>query len=299
MRTKLKIKNNVCILRIDDVKLIAKNPYIQPVNPYIYNDKSDILYFSYDLILKQKTQKGKWKTIIKNYVTDFGIMPYVADAVSEILTFDVKQKGIVKYIEKEVNGYTLTSIDDYAAFYPFRIAGLLNEDGIEILKTIKSLDSFKNKNEPTSSEIYDLTIFMSDNNNSKNAKSVHFFGLEKEDLQNLIDFANSFMDIASQKAKEEVKDCLYNDTDDKDNYPKIIRDYLYKNYKIKEWEDVFLKLSTKEYVLEEFVDYILGNKNIENLECREWHDKERTMAELFETMKDYEAYLYIVDDNTD
>ena len=56
-------------------------------------------------------------------------------------------------------------------------------------------------------------------------------------------------------------------------------------------------MSKEEYVIDEFVDYITGQKTIDELRCNEWHGEQRRMPELLKTMKDYEAYCYIIDDN--
>lgn len=296
MRTKLKIKKHSCVLQIDDVKLIAKNPSIQPFNPYIYNDEEDIMHFYYDLILKKKNYKGKWETITKIYVTEFGSIPYLSSFLSNILDFDIKEKGIIQHIEKRVNEYVLTSADDYMAFYPFQLGGLFNEDRFEVIKnfkTFKSIDGIKE------TESYELNIFIGGNELSQTPIGVHFDRLTKENMQTIIDFANSFMNMASEHTKNEIEKSLSDNSDDEYNYPKIVRNHLKEKYNIDEWRPIFLKLSTKEYVLEEFVDYILNNKKEKDLECCEWHNNKRTMPELFNTMKDYEAYLYIIDDNTD
>lgn len=294
MRTKVKTKKDSCILQIDNIKLIAKNPSIQPFHEYIYNDTSDIMYFYYDLILKKKNYKGKWKTVAKTYVTEFGIMQNLAEAIKEVLSFDVKSKGIIYHPAKKVNGYVLTSVDDYIAYYPFQIAGLLNEDRFEIIKEFKTFKDCRGINE---FETYDLNIFIGGNELSKNPIGVHIPRLEKENLEKIILFANSFMDMASQKAKEEVQNTLSDETDDEYNYPKIVRDYLKSEHNIDDWKPIFLKLSTKEYVLEEFIEYITGNKTIDELGCHEWHNENRTIQELLKTLKDYEAYLHIIDDN--
>jgi hypothetical protein len=287
MRTKLKVKNNACILQIDDVKLIAKNPYIQPFNSYIYRDETDIMYFYYDLILKKKNHKGKWKTIVKTYVTEFGIMQGIANALSNIIDFDVKENGIIQYSENDK--------EDYTAFHPFCIAGLLNEDRIEIIKEYKTFKDCRGNNE---FENYNVNIFIGGNELSSVPIGVHFHYLEEKDIKTFITFSNKFMDIASEQIKKHIDNLLNDNTNNEYNYPEIVKKYLKNKYNINEWKCIFLKLSTKEYVLEEFVEYILGKKKIDELKCYEWHNDKRTMQQLLATMKDYEAFLYIIDDNT-
>lgn len=63
MRTQLEVLEESVILTIDDIRLTACNPKIQPVNEYTYRGKNDILHFYYNLFMERKEEDG-WRMIL-------------------------------------------------------------------------------------------------------------------------------------------------------------------------------------------------------------------------------------------
>ena len=53
----IKRKDSVTLF-LQDIKLIASNPSIQPFRTYEYEDENDIMYFYYTLKLYKATSRG-------------------------------------------------------------------------------------------------------------------------------------------------------------------------------------------------------------------------------------------------
>ena len=146
-------------------------------------------------------------------------------------------------------------------------------------------------------ELYDLNIAIG--GNELGTSPIGFFveNLERKEVEQIKLFAQNFMNIASEEAKKCVNSYLYSDEDSEYNEPKIVREYLKEKHNIDNWVDIFLKISQKDYVLDAFVEYIKGKLKAEDVKCHEWHGENRSFSELLKTMKDYEAFLYIVEEN--
>ena len=296
MRVEVKEKKGVWSLKIGKFKMKASDPSIQPFNEYKYEDEKSIMHFYYTLRMFEKPYgKKKWKEINSTHVYEFGIMAHVSDFLREVLNFDVDKEGIRYYFkEKDKDGNLVESTTEYEAFYPFTLAGMFNEDRIEIKKRFRTFDDCRGHNE---FELYDLSLFIGGNELGRPCFGVHFDSLEREDIEEMLKFYDGFMAMANQKAKDNVEALLTNDEEDEYNYPKIVRDHLKNKYGIEDWRPIFLKLTREEYVLNEYLEYITGETTVENLRCHEWHREKRDMKTMLETMKEYEAYLHIIDDN--
>ena len=288
-------KENSVILRTTNFKIVASEPSIQPFHTYILNDKKDIFHFYYNLKMYRKPYKGKWEKVISSYVTEFGIMPYVADALNNILKSDVTKEGIVTHFkEKDNDGNTVVSKEEFEATKTFVLSGLLNEDRLEITKTIRVFNDCRGHNE---FEYYDVNFIIGGSELGTLPIGASLLHLEKVDIEQIILFAETFVDMAIKKTQNSIENALNDDTESKYNTPKIVRDHLKKKYNIDNWRPIFLKLHTEEYIIDEYIDYITQKKDITQLKCHEWHGEKRNMQKLLETMKDFEAYLFILNDN--
>jgi hypothetical protein len=295
MQVKVKEKNGVWTLKIGTFKLKASEPSIQPFNEYVYEDEKDIMHFYYTLEMYRKPYKKDWKKVISNRVYEFGIMAHVPEFLREVLDFDVDKNGLRHYFKERNNDGTVTeSKTEYEAFYPFSLSGMFGEDRIEIQKRFRTFDDCRGHNE---FELYDVNIFIGGNELGAQPYGVHFGSLEREDIEEMLKFYEGFMVMANKVAKENVETLLTNDEDNEYNDPKKVRDHLRVKYGIENWRPIFIKLSREDYVLDEYVDYITGKTPVENLRCHEWHGEQRDMKTMLETMKDYEAYMHIIDDN--
>lgn len=294
-RTILKLSKKSSTLQIGSIKIKASHPKAQPFNEYIFESKKDIMYFYYDLTIKCQGFDSKWRVLAHTYVTEYGILLQLADALREVLDFDVKKKGTRDYLlRKNKDGETVVSKTEYCANRHFTFNGMLDEDCLEITKKIKV---WKEKKEFKESESYDVNFFISWGEPSSAPIGTRFTNLSREEVEDIIAFADHFIEIAVAKTKKEVEKTLSDDSDDEYNYPKKVRDYLKEKYGIDDWRPIFLKLSTDEYVLEEFVEYITGQLSVSDLKCREKRNGGKSMEELFKTMDDYKAYLHIIDDS--
>lgn len=296
MRTKVTVHDDFITLRIDDVRLIFKQPNITPFHTYVYHDARDIMYFYYTLMMYQK--RGKvWKKVHTARITEFGIMNHLARYIQELLDINCRKEGIRHYFnERKRDGTVVKSKTEFQAMYPFDIAGMFAEDAFNFTKYYKTFTDCRGKME---FEFYDLTISIGGNECGKSAFGVRFERLGREDLEIIKQFADECMKLSDRIAKENIERWITDDTDSPYNDPKIIRDHLKCEYGITEWRPVLEKMCTKEYVLDEYIDYITGKKQTHELRCHEWHGEERTMEEMLKVMPDYEAYLHIIDDNED
>lgn len=293
--TKITKTDKSCTLFLKNIKLVAKEPSIQPFNTYIYNGPESIMHFYYTLELYRKKYSGQWEKVHTAYIYEFGIMPYIAKNIDFLLNVDARKEGIRYYFkEKNKNGETVTSKKEFEAIYPYDIAGMFNEDALHFTKHYKTFTDCRGLNV---FEWYDLSILIGGNETGLAPIGCHIEHLEKTDLLVIKSFAEEFMKIAGEIAKQQIENYLTSEADSDYNDPKTVRDYLKKEYGIDDWRPIFLKLSREEYVLDEFVDYIKGKLTIDQLKCNEWHGEKRRMPELLKTMKDYEAYMYIIDDN--
>ena len=226
---------------------------------------------------------------------EFGIMAQTSEFLKMVLEFDVNKNGLRWYFkERDKNDKIVDSKTEYEAFYPFNLSGMFNEDRIDIQKRFRTFDDCRGHNE---FELYNVSLFIGGNELGNSAVGVHFDNLERKDIEKIIEFYDGFMNMANKIAKNNVEELLTSDEDNEYNDPKKVRDYLKKQYGIIDWRPIFLKLSKKDYVLDEYIDYITGNKKKEELKCYEWYGEGRDMQTMLETMKDYEAYMHIVDDN--
>lgn len=295
MKLKVIKKDNSVILKSKNFKLIASNPSIQPFHTYILKDEKDIFHFYYDLKMYRKPYKKKWKKIISSYITEFGIMPDIAKMLKEVLENDVSKSGIITpFKEKDNDGNIILSENEYEATRTFVLAGFLNEDRLEITKTIRVFDDCRGHNE---FEYYDVNFIIGGSELGTLPIGASLLHLEKIDIEQIILFAETFMDMAIKKTQNSIENALNDDTESKYNTPKIVRDHLKKKYNIDNWRPIFLKLHTEEYIIDEYIDYITQKKDITQLKCHEWHGEKRNMQKLLETMKDFEAYLFILNDN--
>lgn len=290
----IKRKDSVTLF-LQDIKLIASNPSIQPFHTYEYEDENDIMYFYYTLKLYKATSRGGWAKIASAYVTEFGIMKYIAAGIDQLLAIDTKNEGIRRYFaEKDENGNIVESTDEYEAICPYSISGMLNEDALHFTKFYRTFEDCRGWNE---FEWYDLNLMIGGNECGASSVGCHLSHLEKEDLLAIKEFSQAFMELAKIKTQAQIEEWLTNEEEDEYNTPKIVRDYLKDKHGVTDWRPIFLKMSREEYVIDEFVDYITGKKTIDDLKCNEWHGEQRKMPELLKVMKDYEAYCYIIDDN--
>ena len=290
----IKRKDSVT-LYLKDIKLIASKPSIQPFRTYEYEDERDIMHFYYNLKLFIATYKGGWETIASTYVTEFGIMAHIAANIDYLLSVDTKIAGIRTYFkEKDENGNLIESKNEYEAVYPYSISGMLDEDALHFTKFYRTFEDCRGWNE---FEWYNLSIMIDGSERGNSPVGCYLSHLEKEDLLTIKEFSQTFMELAKEKTQQQIETWLTSEEDDEYNTPKIVRDYLKEKHGITDWRPIFLKMSQEEYVIDEFVDYITGQKTIDELKCNEWHGKQRKMPELLKEMKDYEAYCYIIDDN--
>lgn len=290
MNVSFRRKKNKFILEMGNIKLVASNPSITPFHTYKYNSQNDIMYFYYDLELFKKNHKNKWISFADSYVTEFGVMPYVSEIATEIINRDLEKEG--NFVESK-NDFDVTC-KKYDTF--INLVGMFYEDQFVFSK--KRHDFISGDEFTKGEETYSLKIFIGGNTFTSVPIGVNFSGLTKEDIEVVKKFADEFMNYASEKTKKEIKRALYSNENDEYNYPKIVREHLKKKYGITEgWEKIFIELNNKEYIFDEYFDFITGKTNISELGCHEWHGEKRTAEQLLETMRDFEAYLLIAEDN--
>lgn len=294
LRAKVTVHEDYVTLRIDDVKFIAKNPRVQPFNEYRYDSSKDIMYFYYDWMMYRKCERG-WRRVHTGHVYEFGIMPYLESNIQDLLELDCRKRGIRTYFnERKKDGSVVKSKTEFQAIYPFEIAGMFNEDAFNFTKYYKTFTDCRGKME---FEFYDLSIFIGGNECGKTAFGAQFPGLSREDLGVIQRFANQFMELTNRVTKEQVNRYLDDDSDSEYNYAKQVRLHLLNKYGITDWKPIFVRLNDEEYVIDEYLEYINGEKSVDELRCHEWHGEQRTMAQMLQVMPDYEAYLHVLEDN--
>ena len=293
-RAKVTVHEDFITLRIDDVKFVAKNPRVQPFNEYRYESPKDIMYFYYDWIMYRKNGKT-WKRVHTAGVYEFGIMQCLEECIQELLDLNCRKHGIRTYFNhRKKDGTVVKSTTEFQAIYPFEISGMFNEDCFDFMKYYKTFTDCRGLME---FEFYDLSIMIGGNECGKTPFGAKFTGLLREDVEIVKQFAHEFMELTNRVTKEQVRRYLYDDSDDEYNYAKKVRVYLRDKYGITDWEDIFIRLHDEEYIFDEYIEYITGEKTVDELRCHEWHGEKRTMKEMLQVMPDYEAYLHILEDN--
>lgn len=294
-RAKVTVHNDYITLRIDDTKFIAKNPRVQPFNEYRYRNKHDIMYFYYDWVVYRKRERG-WRKLHTCSVYEFGVMPYLEDAVQELLDLDCRKKGIRTYFrERKKDGTTCLSKTEFQAVYPYTLDGSFHEDVFDFKKYYKTFTDCRGK---MVFEFYDLNLMLGGNECGRTPIGVQFTGLLREDLEVIQQFAVEFMKLTEKVTVQRINEWLENDKDDEYNYPKQVRDHLKEKYGITDWKSIFIRLNDEEYIMDEYLEYINGEKAADELRCHEWHGNQRTMKEMLQVMPDYEAFLHVLEDNS-
>jgi hypothetical protein len=222
-------------------------------------------------------------------------MQYLEEYIQALLDIDCRNQGVRYYFnERQPDGTVVKSTTEFQASYPYDIAGMFDEDAFQFTKHNKTFEDCRGLME---FEFYDLAVFIGGNECGKSALGARFTKLSREDVEQIKVFAHEFMEITNRITKAQVEARMNDDRDSKYNEPKIVRDYLKEKYGITDWRPIFEKICVRDYVLEEYVAYIKGELDIDDLRCNEWHGEKRKMPQLLQVMPDYEAYMYIVDDN--
>ena len=293
-----KYKNNRVIVKKDSVALQLNNvrieyskPQIQAFNEYCLNNKEDILYFYYDVVITKKNYGRKIEKIARGSAYDFGIAAYIEDYVNSVLETDMTKNSIKMYLndpdeEVDETEYILTKY--------FELSGMLNEDTINIKRMYKTFEDCEGRKE---FEYYDVYFGTAGSDFDNTSNGVLLTDLCREDIELIREFGKKFVELAIKKQQAVIEDWLNSDEDSEYNDPKIFREHLKNKYGETDWKDKFIKLNDTEYVFEEYMEYIKGEKTEDELRCHEWHGKEKSMPELLKEMKDYEAYLHIAEDN--
>ncbi|MBQ8806433.1 MAG: hypothetical protein IJZ68_08270 [Bacteroidaceae bacterium] len=293
-RAKVTVHQNYVTLRIDDVKFMLKNPRVQPYNEYKYESSKDIMYFYYDWAMYRKHDRG-WRKVHVGGVYEFGIMNHLEKFLDELLELNCRKHGIRHYFnERQPDGTVVKSTSEFQAMYPMNISGMFMEDAFHFTKYYKTFTDCRGLME---FEFYDLTILFGGNECGRSAMGAHFDGLQREDVLVIKDFARAFMELTDRVTKEQVQRYLYDDSDDEYNYAKKVRLHLLEKYGITDWVPIFQRLHDEEYIFDEYMDYITGETPVEELRCHEWHGEKRTMAQMLQVMRDYEAYIHVLEDN--
>lgn len=293
MNIKVIQKEKSVVLKTKDFKLVASEPSIQPFHTYVLRNKDDIFHFYYTLEMYRKPYKGKWEKIASSYVYEFGIMPRIAEFLEKVLEFDVIKFGNKEFFNNPFCDKNADN-DEFEASRNFVLSGMLNEDRIEITKTARVFNDCRGHNE---FEFYNVNIAIGGNELGTTPFGVSLIHLNKKDIQQIILFASLFMEYAISKTQKSIEVSLNDDKKGKYNYPKIVKDHLKSKYNIEDWKPIFLKLYSEEYIFEEYLKFITGKITAEDLKCHEWFGEKRKMSELLNTMKDYEAYIHVLNDN--
>lgn len=294
LRAKVTVHEDYVTLRIDDTKFIAKNPRVQPFHSYRYNSPKDIMYFYYDWIMYRKHERG-WRRVHTSSVYEFGIMSCLEENIQELLDLDCRKKGIRTYFNRRnQDGTIVQSRTEFQAIYPFEIGGLFNEDVFNFTKYYKTFTDCRGKME---FEFYDLSIFIGGNECGKTALGVQFPHLAREDVEVVKQFAHEFMELTNRITKAQINRYLDDDVDSEYNYAKQVRLHLLNKYGITDWKPIFIRLNDEEYVIDEYLEYINGEKTADEIRCHEWHGEKRTMAQMLQVMPDYAAFMHVLDDN--
>ena len=196
-------EDNACILEIDNVKIVAKNPRIALLRMQDGADPSNIVYFDYTLQISQKFA-NKWEQVVEGTITEAGAMPHLPRLLDQLLTLDVVKDGLKRLIEfPEMDKMA----DNYECIYPFNIYGFFQEDNYRFTKCKTCLSD---KSGTYQYETYDLSIFVKPNA-AQNPQGVFIEDLEREDIELIRNFAKIFMDIACQNPEEVIEKEIRND----------------------------------------------------------------------------------------
>lgn len=288
---KIIVKKDSVALQLNNIRIEYSKPQIQAFNEYRLNDKEDILHFYYDVVITKKNYERKIEKIARGSAYDFGIAAYIEDYVNSVLETDMTKNSIKMYLndpdeEVDETEYILTKY--------FELSGMLNEDTINIKRMYKTFEDCEGRKE---FEYYDVYFGTSGSDFDNTSNGVLLTNLYREDIELIREFGKKFVELAIKKQQGVIEGWLNSDEDSEYNNPKIFREHLKNKYGETDWKDKFIKLNDTEYVFEEYMEYIKGEKTEDELECHEWHGKERSMPELLKEMKDYEAYLHIAEDN--
>lgn len=290
MKNKIIVKDNSAILQLQNIQIEYSDPKIETFNSYRIKDEKDIMYFYYDVIISKRNFGEKIKPIVRGSVYEDGIAPYIEKYITSILDTDMSKDSVKRYFNSH---HITTDETEYILMKYFKLNGMFNEDVINIERIYKTFKDCRGRNE---FEYYNVYFGTGGNDFDNTSEGVTVSELVRKDIELIREFGKKFMNLAIKKRQIFVNKCLSGEVD-YDEDPKIFKEHLKNKYGITDWKDKFIKLADKEYIFDEYMSYIKGEKNIDELSCREWHGKERTAKQLLKRMKDYEVYLYLCEDN--
>ena len=190
---KLYFTRNKVILELRNVKLVLRNPQIQPFGEKM-KDKNDILHFYYDFeIYKKEYGKNKWNCIVKRYITEFGVIEYLEQWIDGILNTDMNKDSIKYYLNWQNEDI---DEDEYEIVKPFKLRGILNEDVFCITRHFKTFTDIRGKNE---FEFYDLSVMLSNGEIDRTMVGIGLTDLTRKDIKILKRFGKIFMKKAIEK----------------------------------------------------------------------------------------------------
>ena len=223
----------------NDIKVKYVYRGMQAFNEYEeIKDVKDILYYYYDMFIYTKKYEykedelvSKWNLVTSCYTHDFPEIIDFNDLIKYILKLDLNKKKTRKKAQKII--YT-DKTKEYS--YKMNVENCLFDDYYEITKTQKG----KKKN-------YSLYIGCSISSQGNRRTTGISFKLNEEDLKNLLDCTEIFINYSIVDNNEKTK--LYNDLNTSNK--KIESDKIFE-YKIK--DNKILDAIESIYVIGDLVD---------------------------------------------
>lgn len=309
-------RGNICVLEMNEDRVILSNPRIQPFNEYGYNSKDDILYFYYDVKLQHNTTwyafdgltkeerdelypgiKPNWVTCATSSIYEFGAIQNLAEYIDEIIKINPDENGQTDFLYSGMDGMSKT---DFEAVYELSCTGMLKEDSYILKKYHRHFQNSWNdetkKYEPRDYVWYDLYIGLGSERRN-NTTGVMFHNLAEEELLVLKAWAEDFMELAKTVTQANIEKKFASDNDADYYEPKWFRDHIMEKYPedIDQWKDIWIKLYSETFILEEYWNYVKG-RPIETPYFSRWPEEKLVAQDLIkEGMKDWEAYCKLID----
>lgn len=246
---KSKNKKDKFIWYNNNFKIEFSTPRITTSNEYCYiKTEKEIKYFYYKLKIYKKVKKykeektiEKWKLLINKDIYDFPAIFMFKNILNELLNTDPRQDG-------QKNIYTS---GDIRYVLDYETQGFIYEDFYKVSKDVNS----KGKDDQ-----YSVYIGISICETSKDTLGVKINYIKKEEILNLLDGLNTFIENA-------IED--YNEYVDKQNKIGIESFYITENklyqYKIEYDNDIYLDKTQIDYIYTKGDEYnniiCLSNEN--------------------------------------
>lgn len=309
-------KRNCCVLEINEDRIILSNPNVQPFNEYVYDSKEDILYFYYDIKLQHNTTwyafngltdgernelypgvKPNWVTYAISSVYEFGAIRFLPEYIDEIIKINPDENGQKDYLYSGLNERSKT---DYEATYELSCTGMLNEDSYILKKYHRHYEeSWNDENDSYGQKDcvwYDIYIGLG-SEQRRNTTGIMACHLAEDELLVIKEWAEDFMDMTKKVTQSHIEKMFESEIDDYYSSPKWFHDHIKEKYPedAERWKDIWKKLYSETFILEEYWNYVKGNP-IKKPLFSEWSKEKLVAQDLIKGgVKDWKAYCRLID----